>query len=148
MGRSRFLVFGAIASLGLAACGGGGNSGGGSSTAKPDKVQIAAEGPFTGDEASIGAGALKAIQLAVKDFNNKGGVHGTPVTLLTWDDQHSAQTAQTLQAQGISDPDRPRHRRPHELRRGARLDAGPAGGEPAPALYQRISFQHQGDGLR
>jgi branched-chain amino acid transport system substrate-binding protein len=94
-----------MASLGLAACGGGsGNSGGGTATAKPDKVQIAAEGPFTGDEASIGAGALQAIKLAVKDFNNKGGVHGTQVTLLPWDDQHSAQTAQTLQAQGISDP--------------------------------------------
>ena len=105
MGKSRFLVLGAMASLGLAACGGGGGNGSGSTaTAKPDKVQIAAEGPFTGDEASIGAGALQAIKLAVKDFNNKGGVHGTPVTLLPWDDQHSAQTAQTLQAQGISDP--------------------------------------------
>jgi branched-chain amino acid transport system substrate-binding protein len=105
MGKSRFLVLGAMASLGLAACGGGsGNGGGGTATAKPDKVQIAAEGPFTGDEASIGAGALQAIKLAVKDFNNKGGVHGTQVTLLPWDDQHSAQTAQTLQAQGISDP--------------------------------------------
>jgi len=105
MDKGKFLVFGAIASLGLAACGGGGgNGGGGTATAKPDKVQIAAEGPFTGDEASIGAGALQAIKLAVKDFNNKGGVHGTPVTLVPWDDQHSAQTAQTLQAQGISDP--------------------------------------------
>lgn len=105
MGKSRFLVLGAIASLGLAACGGGGgNGGGGTATEKPDKVQIAAEGPFTGDEASIGAGALQAIKLAVKDFNAKGGVHGTPVTLIPWDDQHSAQTAQTLQAQGISDP--------------------------------------------
>jgi len=105
MGKSRFLVLGAMASLGLAACGGGGSTGGGgTATAKPDKVQIAAEGPFTGDEASIGAGALQAIKLAVKDFNAKGGVHGTPVTLIPWDDQHSAQTAQTLQAQGISDP--------------------------------------------
>ncbi|HEY0492770.1 MAG TPA: branched-chain amino acid ABC transporter substrate-binding protein [Candidatus Dormibacteraeota bacterium] len=104
MGKSSYLVFAAIASLGLAACGGGGSGGGGNATAKPDKVQIAAEGPFTGDQASIGAGALKAIQLAVKDFNNKGGVHGTPVSLLIWDDQHTAQTAQTLQAQGISDP--------------------------------------------
>ena len=105
MGKSRFVVLGAIASLGLAACGGGGgNGGGGTATEKPDKVQIAADGPFTGDEAAIGAGALQAIKRAVKDFNAKGGVHGTPVTLIPWDDQHSAQTAQTLQAQGISDP--------------------------------------------
>jgi len=91
-----------MAGVALAACGGG--STGGAAANKPDKVQIAAEGPFTGDEASIGAGALKAIQLAVKDFNKAGGVNGTQVHLLIWDDQHSAQTAQTLQAQGISDP--------------------------------------------
>ena len=103
MGKPRFVIGAAIASLGLAACGGGTTGGGGTQNA-PTKVQIAAEGPFTGDQASIGAGALNAIKLAVKDFNNKGGVHGTKVDLLTWDDQHTAQTAQTLQAQGISDP--------------------------------------------
>jgi branched-chain amino acid transport system substrate-binding protein len=90
-----------MASVGLAACGSTTPTG---TANAPTKVQIAAEGPFTGDEASIGAGALKAIQLAVKDFNKAGGVNGTQVQLLIWDDQHSAQTAQTLQAQGISDP--------------------------------------------
>jgi branched-chain amino acid transport system substrate-binding protein len=104
MGKPKFLVLAALASVGLAACGGGASNGGGATANKPDKVQIAAEGPFTGDEASIGAGALQAIQLAVKDFNQAGGVNGTQVQLLVWDDQHSAQTAQTLQAQGISDP--------------------------------------------
>ncbi|MDQ6711040.1 MAG: branched-chain amino acid ABC transporter substrate-binding protein [Candidatus Dormibacteraeota bacterium] len=103
MGKPRLLAVVALASLGLAAC--GGTTGGGSTTQnKPTKVQIAAEGPFTGDQASIGAGALEAIKLAVKDFNNAGGVNGTKVDLLVWDDQHNAQTAQTLQAQGISDP--------------------------------------------
>jgi branched-chain amino acid transport system substrate-binding protein len=102
MVKPRILVLAAMASVGLAACGGGTTGGG--APAKPDKVQIAAEGPFTGDQASIGAGALQAIKLAVSDFNKAGGVNGTQVTLLVWDDQHNAQTAQTLQAQGISDP--------------------------------------------
>ncbi len=102
MGKSRVIAVIALAGVGFAACGGGG--GGGGESNKPDKVKIAAEGPFTGDQASIGAGALQAIKLAVKDFNNKGGVHGTQVELLTWDDQHNAQTAGTFQAQGISDP--------------------------------------------
>jgi branched-chain amino acid transport system substrate-binding protein len=101
MAQPRILVLAAMASVGLAAC--GGSSGPGTSN-KPDKVVIAAEGPFTGDQASIGAGALKAIQLAVKNFNRAGGVNGTQVELKIWDDQHNAQTAQTLQAQGISDP--------------------------------------------
>jgi len=102
MVKPRILVLIAMAGVSLAACGGGSTNA--PAANKPDKVQIAAEGPFTGDEASIGAGALQAIQLAVKDFNKAGGVNGTQVTLLVWDDQHNAQTAQTLQAQGISDP--------------------------------------------
>jgi branched-chain amino acid transport system substrate-binding protein len=102
MGQPKILVVVALASVGLAACGGSSSTGG--TANKPDKVQIAAEGPFTGDQASIGAGALRAIKLAVKDFNNAGGVNGTQVQLLVWDDQHNAQTAQTLQAVGIADP--------------------------------------------
>src|SRR5262249_22897765 len=103
MTGSRLFAALALSALGVVARGGGGG-GGGATASKPDKFQIAAEGPFTGDQASIAAGALQAIKLAVKDFNAKGGVHGTQVQLLTWDDQHNAQTASTLQAQGISDP--------------------------------------------
>jgi branched-chain amino acid transport system substrate-binding protein len=103
MAQPRIFVLAAMATVGLAACGGGASPG--SSTAnKPTTVKIAAEGPFTGDQASIGAGALQAIKLAVKDFNKAGGVGGTQVQLLVWDDQHNAQTAQTLQAQGTTDP--------------------------------------------
>jgi len=102
MTQPKILVVVALASVGLAAC--GGSSGAGGTANAPTKVQIAAEGPFTGDQASIGAGALQAIKLAVKDFNKAGGDNGTQVKLLVWDDQHNAQTAQTLQAQGTSDP--------------------------------------------
>jgi branched-chain amino acid transport system substrate-binding protein len=101
MVKPKIFVLVAMASVGLAACGTSTPSG---TANAPTKVQIAAEGPFTGDQAVIGAGALQAIQLAVKDFNKAGGVHGTQVQLLVWDDQHNAQTAQTLQAQGTSDP--------------------------------------------
>lgn len=102
MGKPRVLVFAALAGVVLAAC--GGTNGTGNTANKPTKVQIACEGPFTGDEASIGAGALEACQLAVADFNKAGGVNGTQVQIVVWDDAHNAQTAQTLQAQGISDP--------------------------------------------
>jgi len=91
----------AIAIAGLAACG---NPGGTTAANKPDKVQIAAEGPFTGAQASIGAGALQAIKLALDDFNKKGGIHGTRVELVIWDDAHNAETAKRLQAGALSDP--------------------------------------------
>jgi len=100
--KSRILVFAGMASVGLAACGGG--STGTAAVNKPDKVAIAAEGPFTGPMAVIGKGALQGIQLAVKDFNRAGGVNGTQVELKIWDDLGSPQTAQNFQAQGISDP--------------------------------------------
>ena len=102
MAQPRIFALIAVAGVALAACGGGSTPG--AAANKPDKVQIAAEGPFTGDQASIGAGALKAIQLAVNDFNKAGGVNGTQVQLVIWDDQHSAQVAQTLQSAGIADP--------------------------------------------
>jgi branched-chain amino acid transport system substrate-binding protein len=101
MAQPRIFVLAAMAGIGLAACGTSTPSG---TANAPTKVQIAAEGPFTGNEASIGAGALRGIQLAVSDFNKNGGVHGTKVQLVVWDDQHNSQTATTLQAQGLSDP--------------------------------------------
>lgn len=103
MVQPRIVALAALASIGLAACGGSSTSGGGTAN-KPTKVQIAAEGPFTGDEASIGGGALRGIQLAVNDFNKAGGVNGTNVQLVIYDDNHSASTATTLEAQAISDP--------------------------------------------
>ena len=63
MTGSRLFAALALSALGVAACGGGGATGGGGAASKPDKVQIAAEGPFTGDQASITAGALQAIKL-------------------------------------------------------------------------------------
>ena len=101
MAQPRILVVAAMASVGLAACGGSSTPGGTSN--KPVKVQIAAQGPFTGPLAFIGEGALRGITLAVKDFNTAGGVNGTQVELVTWDDANKPQTAQTLQQQGISD---------------------------------------------
>jgi branched-chain amino acid transport system substrate-binding protein len=92
----------AIAIVGLAACGNPDSAT--RDPGKPDKVQIVAQGPFTGDQASIGAGALRAIALALDDFNKKGGVHGTRVQLVIWDDAHNAELARKLQADGLSDP--------------------------------------------
>ena len=92
----------AIAIVGLAAC--GTSNGVTPAPNKPDRIQIAAEGPFTGDQASVGAGALQAIALALDDFNKRGGVHGTPVELVIWDDAHNVELARKLQAPGLSDP--------------------------------------------
>ena len=49
-------VLGAMMAIALAACANGATQSGASN--KPTSVKIAAEGPFTGDQASRGAGAL------------------------------------------------------------------------------------------
>jgi len=82
-----------------AACGGTNNA----ASNAPAKVQIAFEFMFTPDNLP-GDAMLKAAQLYIKQFNDQGGIKGTKVELVVWDDQGKAQIAQTLQAQGISDP--------------------------------------------
>lgn len=69
--------------LAAAACG---NSGGGGQPAAAKEIKIAAAGPFTGDLAPIGQGALHGIQMAVDDWNAKGGINGTRIQLETADD--------------------------------------------------------------
>ena len=85
--------------IAVAGCGGTTSTG----SNAPTKVQVAFEFMFTPDNLP-GNAMLKAAQLYIKQFNDKGGIHGTKVELLVWDDQGKAQIAQTLQAQGISDP--------------------------------------------
>ena len=98
---SRMKSIGAAAAGVLIAVACGGTSG--TSSNAPTKVQVAFEFMFTPDNVP-GDAMLKAAQLYVNQFNDKGGIHGTKVDLVVWDDQGKAQIAQTLQAQGISDP--------------------------------------------
>src|SRR5919204_239637 len=96
------LLIATVAGSMLSAC--LGDTAGSDSTTNPRQIQVVAEGPFTGDQASIGMGALQAVKLAVDDFNSRGGAHGTRVQLVIWDDRHDANVAATQQAQGLGDP--------------------------------------------
>jgi branched-chain amino acid transport system substrate-binding protein len=96
---SRAVGLGVAAVLVAAACGGSSNT----ASTGPAKVQIAFEFMFTPNNLP-GDAMLKAAQLYIKQFNDQGGIKGTKVDLVVWDDQGKGQIAQTLQAQGISDP--------------------------------------------
>jgi branched-chain amino acid transport system substrate-binding protein len=101
MGFSRWKVIAATVTglLLAAACGGSSNT----ASTGPTKVQVAFEFMFTPSNVP-GDAMLKAAQLYIKQFNDKGGIKGTKVDLVVWDDQGKGTIAQTLQAQGISDP--------------------------------------------
>lgn len=68
-------------------------------------IKIGVAGAHSGDLASYGIPTLKAIQLVVKEINDKGGINGSPVELLVEDDackpEIATNTATKLVANGV-----------------------------------------------
>ncbi len=84
-----------VAALLMAAgCGSGGGGGGQPAAAK--EIKIAAGGPFTGDLAPVGQGGLHGVQMAVDDWNARGGINGTKVQLEVADDTGKPDVGVTL----------------------------------------------------
>lgn len=68
--------------------------------AEPIKIGVA--GAHSGDLASYGLPSLKAVQLVVKDINDKGGINGAPVELLVEDDSCKPEIAANAAAKLVS----------------------------------------------
>jgi branched-chain amino acid transport system substrate-binding protein len=60
---------------------------------KEDVIKIGIAGPMTGDQAKMGMDFRNAVTLAVKEWNNKGGVLGKKIELLIGDDQRDPKQA-------------------------------------------------------
>jgi len=60
---------------------------------KPDTVTIGIAGPMTGDQSKMGMDFKNGVQLAVDEWNAKGGVLGKKVVMLVEDDQHDPKQA-------------------------------------------------------
>jgi branched-chain amino acid transport system substrate-binding protein len=63
--------------------------------AREDKnvIKIGAAGPMTGDQSKMGIDLKNAAELAVSEWNEKGGVLGKKIVLLVGDDQHDPKQA-------------------------------------------------------
>jgi branched-chain amino acid transport system substrate-binding protein len=72
-------------------CGTGSKSG----DAKGD-IKIGLAGPMTGDSAIWGQSSLKAAQIAVDEFNEKGGINGRKVVIVGEDDKGDPKEAATV----------------------------------------------------
>jgi branched-chain amino acid transport system substrate-binding protein len=94
MGKRALEALTVAALLLAAACGSGG--GGGGQQASVKEIKIAAGGPFTGDLAPVGQGALHGIQMAVDEWNAKGGIDGAKVQLEVADDTGKPDVGVTL----------------------------------------------------
>ncbi len=56
-------------------------------------VRIGVVGPMTGDQSKMGLDVKNGVELAVKEWNQKGGVLGKKIELLAEDDQHDPKQA-------------------------------------------------------
>ncbi len=83
----RLLLWGCVSAIGLltlgllTGCMGG------------DEVKIGVAVPLTGDLSKGGTDVLHGVQLAIDDWNQKGGVLGKPIELIQKDDKGDAETA-------------------------------------------------------
>ena len=69
------------------------------------KTKIAAPIPLTGANSQYGIAYRNALEMAVKEFNESGGLNGTDVVLEVLDDQSDVTQATNLANQIIDDPD-------------------------------------------
>src|SRR5689334_10555600 len=85
----RFLPLLAIAGIGLATtgCGGGSSSGSGASAGSGQPIKVGVIVSLTGNYAPLGTEDKKAIELAVQQINDKGGLLGRKIELTEKDDK-------------------------------------------------------------
>ncbi|MCI8506289.1 MAG: ABC transporter substrate-binding protein [Lachnospiraceae bacterium] len=69
------------------------------------KTKLAAPIPLTGPNSQYGIAYRNALEMAVKEFNENGGLNGTEVVLEVLDDQSDVTQATNLANQLIDDPD-------------------------------------------
>ena len=60
---------------------------------KETTIRIGVVGPMTGDQSKMGLDVKNGTELAVKEWNQKGGVLGKKIELLVEDDQHDPKQA-------------------------------------------------------
>ncbi|HXC62477.1 MAG TPA: ABC transporter substrate-binding protein, partial [Nitrospiria bacterium] len=67
---------------------------GGTGCSQPsDTIRIAVAGPMTGDQSKEGTDLKNGVELAVAEWNEKGGLIGKKIELLIEDDQHDPKQA-------------------------------------------------------
>jgi branched-chain amino acid transport system substrate-binding protein len=84
--RAKWIKWGALALVLMAAC----------TRSEPDVIRIAVAGPMTGDQSKQGQDLLHGAELAVAEWNDRGGVLGKKIELMSGDDQHDPKQAVSI----------------------------------------------------
>lgn len=74
-----------------------------SCTRKEESIKIGVAGPMTGDQSKMGIDVKNGAELAVKEWNQKGGVLGKKIALLVEDDQHDPKQAVSVANKLVND---------------------------------------------
>ena len=74
-----------------------------SSTADSKEITLAFVGPQTGDNAEYGKSMKTAAQIAVDEWNEKGGVIGKKIKLVDYDDANSSEQAASIAEKIVGD---------------------------------------------
>ena len=74
-----------------------------SSTADSKEITLALVGPQTGDNAEYGKSMKTAAQIAVDEWNEKGGVIGKKIKLVDYDDANSSEQAASIAEKIVGD---------------------------------------------
>ncbi|NLX63143.1 MAG: ABC transporter substrate-binding protein [Tissierellia bacterium] len=98
-----FITLLLVMAIALSACSSGGSEN--TNASSDGDIVIAHAGPMTGDSAQFGDMKNKAIQLAIDEVNEKGGINGKKVVLLTGDDTSNPKEAPNV-AQKFAQDDR------------------------------------------
>lgn len=77
----------------------------GCSSSESDKIKIAVAGPMTGDFAEYGTGFKNAVELMVKEWNEKGGVLGKEIEVVAFDDKNTGEEGATVAEKIVADED-------------------------------------------
>src|SRR3989337_2109035 len=74
-----------------------------SCTRKEESVKIGVAGPMTGDQSKMGMDVKNGAELAVREWNERGGVLGKKIALLVEDDQHDPKQAVSVANKLVND---------------------------------------------
>ena len=70
---------------------------------KEETIKIGVAGPMTGDQSKMGVDMKNGAEMAIKEWNQKGGVLGKKIALLVEDDQHDPKQAVSVANKLVND---------------------------------------------
>ncbi|MGB9734763.1 MAG: branched-chain amino acid ABC transporter substrate-binding protein [bacterium] len=74
-----------------------------SCTHKSNVIRIGVAGPMTGDQSIFGRDERRGVELAIEEWNKKGGVLGKKIELIVEDDQHDPRQAVAVANRLVTD---------------------------------------------